>query len=100
MVSYDYAQLPHQQLIDPNNQYPIVTSFPLQQSHYIPMMTYPSNTDTHLLPHALPPLSAQSIITHAGNFEVFVTNKEKEKIYTVDKMCHKNRFLLVYVINQ
>jgi hypothetical protein len=79
MVSYDYNQLPQQnptypspynslppqQIIDPKNQYSMMTPYSTQQpvppSHYPSMMMYPPKTDTNLLPPAPAPLSMQPI---------------------------------------
>ncbi|UJR37700.1 hypothetical protein I4U23_030395 [Adineta vaga] len=73
MVSYDYSQLPQQnipyqppyttlptqQLADPTNQYTFGQQFPTQTSlpptHYPPMMMYPPKTDANLLPHVPTP---------------------------------------------
>ncbi|CAF2561729.1 unnamed protein product [Rotaria sp. Silwood2] len=70
MISYDYSQLPHQQpyitlpsqqAIHRTSQYPIVTSFPTQQSQYTSMMTQSSHTDINLLSHVSSPLPIQPI---------------------------------------
>jgi hypothetical protein len=58
MISYDYDQLSH-------------ITLPPQQSLYTSMITYPPNTDTHLLSYApIQPIS-YPINTNGGNFEVF-----------------------------
>jgi len=79
MVSYDYNQLPQQnltypspyntlptqQMIDPTNQYSMVTPYstqqPLPPSHYSSTMIYSPKTDTNLLPPASGPLQMQPI---------------------------------------
>lgn len=76
MATYDYNQMPHQQLystlpsqpsIDSTSQYPIVTPYPIQQSQYGSMMTYLPNTDTHILSHtpsSIPPTQPISYPTN------------------------------------
>jgi hypothetical protein len=79
MVSYDYNQLPQQnptyqptysplptqQIIDPTNQYSMMSPYSIQQSlppsHYPSMMIYPPKTDTNLLPPTPIPLQMQPI---------------------------------------
>lgn len=79
MVSYDYNQVPQQNssyqlpyntlptqpMIDPTNQYSMMTPYPTQQpippSNYSSMMIYPPKTDTNLLPPAPVPLPMQPI---------------------------------------
>jgi hypothetical protein len=93
MAPYDYGQfpqqnvvyqpqyntLPTQQLIDPKNQYSMVTPFSMQQpssqTHYPSMMIYPPSTDTNLLPQPPTALSMQPISyvvgPSGGNFSYF-----------------------------
>jgi hypothetical protein len=96
MVSYDYGQLPQQNLayqqqqlystlppqqqsIDPNNPYSVASPYSTQPSlppsHYGSMMMYPPKPETNLPSHALPPYSMQPVTypmgASGGIFDIF-----------------------------
>ncbi|CAF0860899.1 unnamed protein product [Rotaria sp. Silwood1] len=110
MLSYDYSQLPHQpsyitlppqQSIDRTSQYPMVTSFPTQQSQYTSMMIQSPNTNVKLSSNV-----PSSILTQPVSYAINVNadnnymNSTGQILLSNSTMSYSQQQQSVPIINQ